>query len=148
MFDDELKGNLTTVVKFVVMTVAPYFGVAEATRNELVSVALAGVGLALAYLDAKHHNTIIGNNSNDGNDDDSTTSVCDSGVASDSGLCFSDSTSINDSLSKNEEEEMLTPDTTVANVSEAIKNDVSVNEAVTGVSETILKDIVEKEEKT
>lgn len=146
MLDDELKGNLTTVVKFVVMTVAPYFGVAEATRNELVSVALAGVGLALAYLDAKHHNTIIAGSTDNSSSDGCTNEVCDSGVASDSGLCFSDSSSINDSLSKNEEEEMLTPDTTVANVSEAIKNDVGVNEAVTGVSESILKDIVEKEE--
>lgn len=41
------------------MTVAPYFGVASATQDQLIAVVTAIIGLILAYFDAKYDNTLI-----------------------------------------------------------------------------------------
>lgn len=54
-----VKGNLTTIVKFAIMTIAPYLGMAEATQNQTISVIVAIIGLLLAYFDAKYDNTIF-----------------------------------------------------------------------------------------
>lgn len=56
---DNIKGNLTTIVKFAIMTIAPYLGMAEATQNQTISVIVAIIGLLLAYFDAKYDNTIF-----------------------------------------------------------------------------------------
>lgn len=56
---DNFKGNITTIVKFAVMIVAPYFGVAEATSNQIIAIIVAVIGLILAYFDAKYDNTLI-----------------------------------------------------------------------------------------
>ena len=59
MFSEAFKGNLTTVIKFVVMTVATGLGVDMATSDALVSVLVAVVFFILAYFDAKYPNTFL-----------------------------------------------------------------------------------------
>ncbi len=59
--NDELIGNLTTIIKFVVMTIAPYLSLSEALQNQLIAVIVAVIGFGLAYYDAKYENTLIGN---------------------------------------------------------------------------------------
>ena len=61
---DNLTGNITTIIKFLIMTVAPAIGVDEATGNALVSVVVALIGFILAYFDAEKPNTFkfLGNN--------------------------------------------------------------------------------------
>lgn len=54
---DNFEGNITTIIKFIVMTVAPAFGVDEVTGNALVSVIVAVIFFILAYFDAEKPNT-------------------------------------------------------------------------------------------
>lgn len=61
---NELFGNLTTIIKFVVMTIAPYFALTADMQNQLIAVLVAIIGFVLAYLDAKHPNTILDNTTN------------------------------------------------------------------------------------
>lgn len=58
----DIKGNLTTIIKFTVMTIAPYIGMSETVSNQWIAILTAIIGLILAYFDAKYPNTIINNN--------------------------------------------------------------------------------------
>lgn len=58
-------GNLTTLIKFVVMTIAPYLSLTEAMQNQLIAIIVAIIGFILAYYDAKYQNTVIGSGDND-----------------------------------------------------------------------------------
>lgn len=70
---NELFGNLTTIIKFVVMTIAPYLALTADMQNQLIAVLVAIIGFVLAYLDAKHPNTILDNTTNNvGYDNDDT----------------------------------------------------------------------------
>lgn len=61
---DNLKGNITTIIKFVVMTAAPALGIDATTGDALVSVIVAIIGFILAYFDAENPNNykFLGNN--------------------------------------------------------------------------------------
>lgn len=61
MVNENLKGNVTTIVKFVVMTIASYFSVDAATQDKLISLVVAAIFLIFAYFDAKYPNTFIEN---------------------------------------------------------------------------------------
>lgn len=60
------KGNLTTIIKFIVMTIAPAVGMSEALSSQLIPVLTAIIGFLLAYFDAKYPNTlnVFGNKQN------------------------------------------------------------------------------------
>lgn len=62
--NNELLGNITTIIKFIVMTIAPYLALTADMQNQLIAVLVAIIGFVLAYLDAKHPNTIIDNTTN------------------------------------------------------------------------------------
>lgn len=62
--NNELLGNITTIIKFVVMTIAPYLALTADMQNQLIAVLVAIIGFVLAYLDAKHPNTILDNTTN------------------------------------------------------------------------------------
>ena len=57
--NNDTIGNLTTIIKFIVMTIAPYLSLTEALQNQLVAVIVALIGFILAYYDAKYQNNII-----------------------------------------------------------------------------------------
>ena len=61
---DNLKGNITTIIKFAVMTIAPALGIDATTGDALVSVVVALIGFILAYFDAENPNNykFLGNN--------------------------------------------------------------------------------------
>lgn len=61
---DNLTGNITTIIKFAVMTIAPAIGIDATTGDALVSVIVALIGFILAYFDAEKPNTFkfLGNN--------------------------------------------------------------------------------------
>ncbi len=61
---NELFGNITTIIKFVVMTLAPYLALTADMQNQLIAILVAIIGFVLAYLDAKHPNTILDNTTN------------------------------------------------------------------------------------
>ena len=61
---NELFGNLTTIIKFVVMTIAPYLALTADMQNQLIAILVAVIGFILAYFDAKHPNTILDNPTN------------------------------------------------------------------------------------
>lgn len=61
---NELFGNLTTIIKFVVMTIAPYLALTADMQNQLIAILVAIIGFVLAYFDAKHPNTILDNTTN------------------------------------------------------------------------------------
>ena len=61
---NELLGNITTIIKFIVMTIAPYLALTADMQNQLIAILVAIIGFVLAYLDAKHPNTIIDNTTN------------------------------------------------------------------------------------
>lgn len=61
---NELFGNLTTIIKFVVMTIAPYLALTADMQNQLIAILVAVIGFILAYFDAKHPNTILDNTIN------------------------------------------------------------------------------------
>lgn len=71
---DNLKGNITTIIKFVVMTIAPALGIDATTGDALVSVIVALIGFILAYFDAEHPNNFkfLGNDNNEVITDDNT----------------------------------------------------------------------------
>ena len=70
---NELLGNITTIIKFIVMTIAPYLALTADMQNQLIAILVAIIGFVLAYLDAKHPNTIIDNTTNNvGYDNDDT----------------------------------------------------------------------------
>ena len=60
---DNLKGNITTIIKFAVMTAAPAIGIDATTGDALISVIVALIGFILAYFDAENPNnyTFLGN---------------------------------------------------------------------------------------
>lgn len=61
---NELFGNITTTIKFVVMTTAPYLALTADMQNQLIAKLVAVIGFILAYFDAKHPNTIFDNTTN------------------------------------------------------------------------------------
>lgn len=69
MVSEDLMGNVTTVVKLCVMTVAPFIGVSEVTSSALISVIVALVCLVFGYFDAKYPNTLIATGSTVDGDD-------------------------------------------------------------------------------
>lgn len=64
---NELFGNITTIIKFVVMTIAPYLALTADMQNQLIAILVAVIGFVLAYFDAKHPNTILDNTTNNDN---------------------------------------------------------------------------------
>lgn len=60
--NNELLGNITTIIKFIVMTIAPYLALSADMQNQLIALTVAIIGFILAYFDAKHPNTIIDHN--------------------------------------------------------------------------------------
>lgn len=71
---DNLKGNIFTIIKFVVMTVTPALGIDATTGDALVSVIVALIGFILAYFDAENPNNFkfLGNDNNEVITDDNT----------------------------------------------------------------------------
>lgn len=67
--NNELLGNITTIIKFIVMTIAPYLALTADMQNQLIALTVAVIGFILAYFDAKHPNTIIDHNNTCDNDD-------------------------------------------------------------------------------
>lgn len=61
---NELLGNITTIIKFIVMTIAPYLALTADMQNQLIAILVAVIGFILAYFDAKHPNTILDNTTN------------------------------------------------------------------------------------
>ena len=51
-------GNISTIVKMVLLTVLPYIVADAQTQDQIVSIILAIVGLIIAYIDAKYPNTL------------------------------------------------------------------------------------------
>ena len=51
-------GNISTIVKMVLLTVLPYIIADTQTQDQVISVILAIVGLIIAYVDAKYPNTL------------------------------------------------------------------------------------------
>ena len=52
-----LTGNLSTIVKVLVMTIAPAIGVDEATGNTIATIIIAVIGFLLSFIDAYYPNT-------------------------------------------------------------------------------------------
>lgn len=71
---DNLKGNIFTIIKFVVMTAAPALGIDAITGDALVSVIVAVIFFILAYFDAENPNNFkfLGNDNNEVITDDNT----------------------------------------------------------------------------
>lgn len=69
---NELFGNITTIIKFVVMTIAPYLALTADMQNQLIAILVAVIGFILAYFDAKHPNTILDNTTHVEYDNDDT----------------------------------------------------------------------------
>ena len=71
---DNLKGNITTIIKFIIMTAAPAIGIDATTGDALVSVIVALIGFILAYFDAENPNNYkcLGNDNNEVITDDNT----------------------------------------------------------------------------
>lgn len=72
MEEYNLKGNLTTIVKFIIMTIAPYLSITEAMQNQLIGVCVAIIGFILAYADARWDNTLISQNNETQEDSEDT----------------------------------------------------------------------------
>ena len=51
-------GNISTIVKMVLLTVLPYIIADSQTQDHVISIILAIVGLIIAYIDAKYPNTL------------------------------------------------------------------------------------------
>ena len=51
-------GNISTIVKMVLLTVLPYIIADSQTQDQVISIILAIVGLIIAYIDAKYPNTL------------------------------------------------------------------------------------------
>lgn len=69
---DNFYGNLSTVLKFIVLIVAPYLAVYGIDQSTLYSVLSALLGLILAIVDARYPNTLalFGNCVDDVDSDD------------------------------------------------------------------------------
>ena len=51
-------GNISTLVKMILLTVLPYIIADSQTQDQVISIILAIVGLIIAYIDAKYPNTL------------------------------------------------------------------------------------------
>ena len=51
-------GNISTIVKMILLTVLPYIIADTQTQDQVISIILAIVGLIIAYVDAKYPNTL------------------------------------------------------------------------------------------
>ena len=51
-------GNISTIVKMILLTVLPYIIADSQTQDQVISIILAIVGLLIAYVDAKYPNTL------------------------------------------------------------------------------------------
>lgn len=51
-------GNISTIVKMILLTVLPYIIADSQTQDQVISIILAIVGLIIAYIDAKYPNTL------------------------------------------------------------------------------------------
>ena len=51
-------GNISTIVKMILLTVLPYIIADTQTQNQVISIILAIEGLIIAYVDAKYPNTL------------------------------------------------------------------------------------------
>ena len=51
-------GNISTIVKMVLLTVLPYIIADSQTQDQVISIILAIVGLIIAYIDARYPNTL------------------------------------------------------------------------------------------
>ena len=51
-------GNISTLVKMILLTVLPYIISDAQTQNQVLSIILAVVGFIIAYIDAKYPNTL------------------------------------------------------------------------------------------
>ena len=51
-------GNISTIVKMILLTVLPYIIADSQTQDQVISIILAIVGLIIAYVDAKYPNTL------------------------------------------------------------------------------------------
>ena len=64
MYNNEVKelsnhtGNISTIVKMILLTVLPYIIADTQTQDQVISIILAIVGLIIAYVDAKYPNTL------------------------------------------------------------------------------------------
>lgn len=56
---EDLIGNLTTIIKFIVMTIVPALGIDAAYQEPLTGAVVGVVGFILAFLDARYNNTFI-----------------------------------------------------------------------------------------
>lgn len=59
MVSDNVLGNLSTVVKIVVLPIASGLGLDAVTSDALVGVAGSIIGLVLALVDARYPNTFM-----------------------------------------------------------------------------------------
>ena len=51
-------GNISTIVKMILLTVLPYIIADSQTHDQVISIILAIVGLIIAYIDAKYPNPL------------------------------------------------------------------------------------------
>ena len=58
IFMSNHTGNISTIVKMILLTVLPYIIADSQTQDQVVSIILAIVGLIIAYIDAKYPNTL------------------------------------------------------------------------------------------
>ena len=58
IFMSNHTGNISTIVKMILLTVLPYIIADTQTQDQVISIILAIVGLIIAYIDAKYPNTL------------------------------------------------------------------------------------------
>lgn len=58
IFMSNHTGNISTIVKMILLTVLPYIIADSQTQDQVISIILAIVGLIIAYVDAKYPNTL------------------------------------------------------------------------------------------
>jgi hypothetical protein len=58
IFMSNHTGNISTIVKMILLTVLPYIIADSQTQDQVISIILAIVGLIIAYIDAKYPNTL------------------------------------------------------------------------------------------
>ena len=51
-------GNISTIVKMILLTVLPYIIADTQTQDQVISIILALTGFLIAYIDAKYPNTL------------------------------------------------------------------------------------------
>ncbi len=57
MTDNNLFGNLTTIVNFLSLAIFPYVSIYGITQDQLTALLCAVIGILFAYVNAKHPNT-------------------------------------------------------------------------------------------